>query len=216
MERPGPSPAADATGLVLAGGRSTRFGSDKLVAPLRGSPLLHHAVRRLAEVCAAVVVVIATDAPEPDLPRGLGVVVTRDATPGGGPLTGVEAWLRSVTTEWTVLAGGDMPDLSPHVLTEMLGEARASSAHAVALLDEDGLRPLPAVLRTRPALEAAGSFPPGPGASVRALIRILGAVEIAEDRWIALDPSRGTLHDVDEPGDLGPEGQVTGPPDAAR
>ena len=33
-----------ATGIVLAGGRSTRFGSDKLAAIHRGIPLLHHAV----------------------------------------------------------------------------------------------------------------------------------------------------------------------------
>ncbi len=201
--RPGRSPAADATGLVLAGGRSTRFGSDKLVAPFRGAPLLHHAVRRMTEVCAAVVVVVAADAPEPDLPPGLGVVVARDAVSGGGPLAGVAAGLRHARTEWTVVAGGDMPDLSPEVLTQMLAEARTSNPDAVALLDEGGLRPLPAVVRTRPAIEAAASFPPGPGASVRALLRRLGALELAEDRWTALDPSRGTLHDVDEPGDLG-------------
>ena len=44
---------------MLAGGRSTRFGTDKLAAELHGLPLLHHPVLRLAEVCAEVVVVIA-------------------------------------------------------------------------------------------------------------------------------------------------------------
>jgi molybdopterin-guanine dinucleotide biosynthesis protein A len=210
VEHPGRSPAADATGLVLAGGGSTRFGSDKLAAPLRGAPLLHHALRRMARVCATVVVVIAPDAPEPDLPAGLGVVVARDAVEGGGPLAGVAAGLRRVRTEWTVVAGGDMPDLSADVLAKMLNEARDSDAGAVALLDADRLRPLPAVLRTRPALEAAGSFPPGPGASVRALLGRLGAVGVAEERWTALDPSRGTLHDVDEPGDLETGGGPSG------
>ncbi|MDP9330797.1 MAG: nucleotidyltransferase family protein, partial [Actinomycetota bacterium] len=54
--------------MVLAGGSSSRFGSDKLSAPYRGVPLLHHAVLRLAEVCGEVLVVIGPEGTPPPLP----------------------------------------------------------------------------------------------------------------------------------------------------
>ena len=43
-------------GVVLAGGRSSRFGSDKALAELGGKPLLAHAVERLGAWCDDVVV----------------------------------------------------------------------------------------------------------------------------------------------------------------
>jgi molybdopterin-guanine dinucleotide biosynthesis protein A len=41
-------------GIVLAGGRSTRFGSDKLAASLDGVPLVRRAVDALAAVTDGV------------------------------------------------------------------------------------------------------------------------------------------------------------------
>lgn len=43
-------------GAVLAGGRSTRFGSDKAEAIWRGRPLLDHVVDRLGSACPKVIV----------------------------------------------------------------------------------------------------------------------------------------------------------------
>ena len=50
------------SGIVLAGGRSSRFGSDKLVAPYEGVPLLDRAVAALVDPavgCSEVIVVLA-------------------------------------------------------------------------------------------------------------------------------------------------------------
>jgi molybdopterin-guanine dinucleotide biosynthesis protein A len=44
-------------GAVLAGGRSSRFGSDKALARYQGVELIEHAVAALAERCDVVVVV---------------------------------------------------------------------------------------------------------------------------------------------------------------
>ncbi|MCY1670955.1 molybdenum cofactor guanylyltransferase [Novosphingobium sp. SL115] len=55
-------------GAVLAGGRSTRFGSDKALAELGGRTLLSRAVEALEGLCDAVVVVGRETAPAPTLP----------------------------------------------------------------------------------------------------------------------------------------------------
>src|SRR5881296_3687619 len=88
-----PENAHPVTGIVLAGGRASRFGRDKLKEPYRGAPLLHHAVLRLAEVCADVIVVVGPEGPRPDLPASSVVRVVRDAQEGLGPLAGVSAGL---------------------------------------------------------------------------------------------------------------------------
>ncbi|HSW43930.1 MAG TPA: NTP transferase domain-containing protein, partial [Patescibacteria group bacterium] len=56
---------ARVTGIVLAGGRSTRFGEDKLVAEVGGRPLLHLAIDAVATAVDEVVVVVGADAPAP-------------------------------------------------------------------------------------------------------------------------------------------------------
>lgn len=67
-------------GAVLAGGRSSRFGSDKALAELHGRTLLARAVDQLQPHCDAVVIVGRSEGPArcvPDWPA-----------PGAGPLGG--------------------------------------------------------------------------------------------------------------------------------
>jgi molybdopterin-guanine dinucleotide biosynthesis protein A len=191
-----------ASGLVLAGGRSTRFGSDKLVATYRAAPLVQHAVVRLAEACGDVVVVLAPGASPPFLPPGLPVRLAFDDLEGEGPLAGIAAGLALIRVEHTLVAGGDMPDLSPVVLSEMLRVADEAPVDAVALQDGEGFRPLPCVLRTEPARTNAGALLRDGERRIRALLDSLRVAVIDEPTWTALDPSRGTVRDVDEPSDL--------------
>jgi molybdopterin-guanine dinucleotide biosynthesis protein A len=62
-------------GVVLAGGRSVRFGSDKAMAELHGRTLLSHAIEILGTVCDDVVIAghdrgIPGRTTVPDMPRG--------------------------------------------------------------------------------------------------------------------------------------------------
>ena len=154
------------TGIVLAGGRSTRFGEDKLVATVDGRTLLHRALAAVAEVVDEIVVVAGFGAPEPPLQADVGVpiIVARDAIPDGGPLAGLAAGLAIASHPSALLVGGDQPALQPALLCELLRRLSAGgdTDHAtldVVALEEDGqLRPLPVALRVatvRLAAEAA-------------------------------------------------------------
>jgi molybdopterin-guanine dinucleotide biosynthesis protein A len=192
----------DATGIVLAGGRSTRFGSDKLMAELDGVPLLHHAVTRVGEVTGGAVVVLASGAREPWMPPGLSITFVRDAVADEGPLAGTLAGLEIVSTRLALVVGGDMPDLSVAVMQEMLGVAHRTDAGAVALQDGDRFRPLPAVLRVENARTAGPVLLADGERRLRALLTSLDPTVIDEASWLTLDPDRRTLLDVDEPADL--------------
>ena len=135
------------------------------------------------------------------LPRA-SVEFARDAIEDEGPLRGLSAGLEAAKAGWVVLAGGDMPDLQPPVLLEMLRAGLETGSVAVALSDGGRERPLPCVLRTLPAAGAVDALLQAGRRSLRELLAAVATVVIDEPTWTALDPERRTLIDVDEPADL--------------
>ena len=106
-------------GAVLAGGQSTRFGSDKALAELGGHTLIAHAVDALAGLCDHVVVVGRETAPAPTLPDW--------PQSGMGPLGGIAAALRfaeDADYDEVLTCGVDSVDL-PVDLVELLSPAPA-------------------------------------------------------------------------------------------
>ena len=190
---------------MLAGGRSRRFGdADKLAATYLGMPLLHHAVLRLAEVTGDVVVVLAADVQPPTMPPGAPVRFARDSQPDEGPLAGTAAGLALVDRDLALLVGGDMPELSTPVVLEMLRVAVQARVGAVALQDGDAFRPLPVVVDVQLARATAHDLLHRGERSLRGWLQAMRIAVIDEATWVALDPQRCTLRDVDTPADLQP------------
>lgn len=106
-------------GCVLAGGKSTRFGSDKALAELDGHTLLARAVDTLSGWCEYVVVVGRETAPAPTLPDW--------PRPGMGPLAGIAAALHLARDEGyaaVLTCGVDSASL-PEDLLSLLSPAPA-------------------------------------------------------------------------------------------
>jgi molybdopterin-guanine dinucleotide biosynthesis protein A len=189
------------SGVVLAGGRSTRFGTDKLAAPYGGRPLLHAPVEVLQAICDEVIVVLAPGRAGDDLPPG--VRVANDPTEGAGPLAGLHAGLlAAVRSDLALVVGGDMPELQPPVLRELLSVLDSAGADAAVLADGDRPRPLPMAVRTWPAADVTHALLHAGRSRLRDVVDGLRTAVIDEATWTALDPARRTLFDVDEPGDL--------------
>ncbi|BDP40554.1 putative molybdenum cofactor guanylyltransferase [Deinococcus aetherius] len=132
-------PPFDFAGAVTAGGRSSRFGSDKALAALEGRPLLHHVAASL-EGCPLRLLVAPPG--RYALPGWRPVPDTR---PGEGPLGALEAALQAAGAGmgpgWVAFAGVDMPRLTP-AYWAALAAARTPDAQAVLALDDAG-RPQP-------------------------------------------------------------------------
>ena len=102
-------------GAILAGGRSSRFGSDKALAPIDGRPMLEHVAERLRGQCEAVIVV-GRDWPELDR-------ADDRPEPGLGPLGGLAGALtygRDRGFDAVLTSSCDLPAL-PADLLAMLG-----------------------------------------------------------------------------------------------
>ena len=160
------APSNSVAGLVLAGGRSTRFGGEKAAAILHGRPLLLWAVRRLRTRCLNVAVNARPDTETQALAIAEQLDVLHDA-PGDadGPLAGVKAGLA-----WAAMNGAralavspcDAPLLPDDLFARLIDAAGAGAAMAVT---DEGRQPLCAVwpVTALPAITEAlsgGGHPP--------------------------------------------------------
>lgn len=200
--------ASATNGIVLAGGRSSRFGRDKLVEPIDGQPLLWRPIRALAAAgCADIVVVIGPEAGESALPPELGSIVrfARDPEPFGGPLVGLRAGLAASGAVRVVVAAGDQPGLRPELLRLIRAAADDVPLRpaAVVLVDQAGVRrPLPCGLDRRLALAAADVLLAAGERRLRAVLDRLDVVALEPPTWLPLDPDADWTRDIDAPEDL--------------
>jgi molybdopterin-guanine dinucleotide biosynthesis protein A len=186
--------------IVLAGGRSSRFGRDKLAEPIDGRPMLEHAIDAVREVATDIVVVAAPNA-SPMVPPGTAIIYDDHAFEG--PLAGLATGLTALdpAVERILVVGGDMPTLVPAVLERLLG--LVDRADAVILEDDAGPRPLPMAARRSIVRPVAERLLAGGERRLRALLAELDAVVAIDPAiWRADDPLGATLRDVDVPGDL--------------
>lgn len=166
-------------GAVLAGGQSSRFGSDKALAVLDGETLIARAVDALSGWCEKVVVVGREHGPAPCIADWPG--------PGMGPLGGIAAALRLAVEEdfaAVLTVGVDCPDL-PGDLPALLAPAPACFAAQPVI----GLWPASAAAAVEEILRGTGKH------SLRALAERLGARMVQ----LASDPANiNTPHDLAE------------------
>ncbi|MEW6307480.1 MAG: molybdenum cofactor guanylyltransferase [Bacillota bacterium] len=149
-------------GIVVAGGRSSRFGRDKASLPFGGGTLAGHVVQTLRAVTGEVIVVAGWTAALPDVR----VPVVPDLVPDRGPLGGIHAGLHAVKDSLAVCVACDMPFLRPDLLQYMLNESPGYDAVVPCV---DGLyEPLHAVYAKSclPVIERALATPGARVASV--------------------------------------------------
>ena len=188
-----------ASGVVLAGGRSARFGRDKLVEPIGDRPLLHLAIEAVAAVTSEVIVVAAPDA-TPDLPVGIRLV--HDEAPFEGPLAGSMAGLTAAREPFVLIVGGDMPSLAPAVLGLLLRVLEASAAEACVIEHHGRRQPLPMAIRTGTGTALVARLVAEHERRLGAVLDRLIVRTLAEGEWRPLDPEARTLRDIDLPEDL--------------
>jgi|NGEPerStandDraft_6_1074524.scaffolds.fasta_scaffold94132_2 molybdopterin-guanine dinucleotide biosynthesis protein A len=131
----------DVTAFILAGGRSSRMGTDKALLPLGRQTLLERALHTAAMVANTVFIA----GPRERYARYGNVV--EDVFPDCGPLGGIHAALWVTQTELNLMLSVDTPLMGPDFLAWLLEQARASSELIVVPEALGGLQPLGAVYR---------------------------------------------------------------------
>jgi molybdenum cofactor guanylyltransferase len=129
-----------AAGFVLAGGRSSRMGTDKALALVAGIPLIQIA---LATVAAAGVPAKIAGARSPLAAFAQEIP---DTWPDAGPLGGIHAALSAAVADWNLFLPVDLP-LMPASLLACLLQCAALTGQPVTATKLNGrLEPFPVVL----------------------------------------------------------------------
>ncbi|WP_053373720.1 molybdenum cofactor guanylyltransferase [Paenibacillus sp. FJAT-27812] len=145
-------------GLILAGGLSTRMGTDKALLPIEGKPLLYRLVEQLSALTQHVIISVGSSEREALYresleERGGTVSFALDHAQGCGPLSGLHAGLSAAAEGYVFVMACDMPELSEELLAQLMAhiDSGADVIHA------DG-QPFHALYHTRTATQIAAAL----------------------------------------------------------
>jgi molybdenum cofactor guanylyltransferase len=126
------SPSWQVTALILAGGQSSRMGTDKALLPWQGIPLIQRVVEVAQECCAAVCIVT----PWPERYRHLvsnSIHWCLEGPEKAGPLVALSKGFETVQTPWVLLLACDMPQLDPKVLSGWIAQLPTQDSDSTAV-----------------------------------------------------------------------------------
>ena len=152
---------AKIAGYVLAGGGSTRFGRDKALVEVGGTPMLERMVELLRRVTKEVKIVAG-----PSKYAKFGVTMVEDHWPGEGPLGGIVTALEDAARsparpEWNLILSCDMPFLTRDWLAFLSERAGRSKAQVVFPHSASGPEPLCACWQTAATAKLRTGFESG-------------------------------------------------------
>jgi molybdenum cofactor guanylyltransferase len=130
-------------GFLLAGGMSTRMGTDKAFLIFDGQTLLDRALIVMQTVCNRVTIV---GDPAKFAKYDAGSVIA-DIFPGCGPLAGIHSALAHSAAEFNLMLAVDMPFATAELLSFLFAVAEKNAAVVTVPRVNDGLQPLCAVYR---------------------------------------------------------------------
>lgn len=183
------------TGIILAGGRSRRYGTNKALVTLDGIPLIERVCRILKLVADPVIV----NTNDPELFQFLGLPTVRDRIPGLGPLSGIHAGLSVLPGEAALFVACDMPYLNAGLIRFMA----ASRGNADAVIPR--VSGLPEPLH---AIYAKTCFAPVSRAIERGEHRIVSFFQdiriqyIHENQIRRFDPNLDVFANINRPEEL--------------
>jgi molybdopterin-guanine dinucleotide biosynthesis protein A len=182
----------DVSVFVLAGGRSSRMGSDKALLPIGGMNLLQIAVAKAREVSPRTVIVGSRERY-----AQYGEVID-DIIPGCGPLSGIHAALSTTCCELNVILSVDMPLISPDFLRWLTQTAASGDELAIVPEAHGRSQPLCSVFRRAAVAQAENALRTGQY-KVDRLFSILPTRLVAEIDWRAAGFLPGIFRNVNTP-----------------
>lgn len=108
----------DSTAIILAGGKSSRMGTNKALLTIDGKTVIERIVEDLKPIVNNMIIV--TNSFEEY--EFLNIPMVEDEWKGIGPLAGIHAGLTASKTEKNILVACDMPFISPRLASILLDQ----------------------------------------------------------------------------------------------
>jgi molybdopterin-guanine dinucleotide biosynthesis protein A len=192
------------SGIILAGGFSSRFGQDKGLLQLAGKPLIKHVLDSVQRVVDEKIIVVSLGAQAEKYAKigGSGCRVLVDSTELHGPLPGALTGLEAATGEYSLLLPCDTPFVSPDVLS-LLAELCVNRNAAIPRWPNCYIEPLQAAYRTMAAAEAAAKALCTGEVNMQAMVnKLLGIRYVSTLVIEQIDNQLRTFFNINTPLDL--------------
>ncbi len=190
----------DTGAVVLAGGESRRFGSDKPDAAWRGRDLLAHVLAAIPEECAHRLLVTRADQALPASADAFDAVVHDDPEAPAGPLRGLVRGLAACPADWAWVVACDLPLLRPDLLRLLRRLAEPGDSAVIPRWD-DRLQPLCALYARAAAPALAAALNAGER-TLRGAVATVGFRPVPASELRAVDPRGESFVNVNTPREL--------------
>lgn len=110
----------DITGIILAGGKSSRMGEDKGLLSLNGQPMIQHVIDRLEDLNLSRILIVSNN---PEYAQFTYPVI-EDVIKEKGPLGGIHAGLLQSKTNTNLILSCDTPNVPLSLLEFLLDQSK--------------------------------------------------------------------------------------------
>jgi len=129
------------TGIILAGGKSSRMGTDKGFLLLNHKPFVEYSIEALKPFTSEILII--SDYSEYDK---FGLKRITDITKNAGPVAGICAGLEASKTEYNVILSCDIPLITPQIVEKLI-ENIDSVSQIIQIESEGKSMPLIAIYK---------------------------------------------------------------------
>ncbi|WP_196220154.1 molybdenum cofactor guanylyltransferase [Terrilactibacillus tamarindi] len=121
----------DVTGIILAGGRSRRFGEPKALVTWRGKSLITYSIQALQPFVNDVTIV--SHLPQLHQLKNMRVMKDKEPYKGQGPLSGILTVMESTKTCWYFVLPCDVPLITSRIVSMLLQQVQEKKTHEVVV-----------------------------------------------------------------------------------
>ncbi len=184
------------TGVILAGGKSSRFGSNKAFADVNGRQL----IKRVIEIMGSVFEELILIANDPGEYSSLGISMYEDIIKGLGPLGGIYTGLESMADRSGFFVACDMPFLN-ECLIRYIAEMNGSGYDAVIPKIGWKMEPLHS-LYSKTCIPAIRGLIDSGECMINKFYQAIRTRFINEDEMKQYDPLLSSFYNINRPGEL--------------
>lgn len=185
--------------IILAGGRSTRLGQDKVSLVIGGERLLQRTINHLIPLDQAIILVLAPGQSNTEFDHHPDVSLAWDMESGKGPLAGIYSGLKITPDDDNIVVACDMPFLNINLLRYMIG--LASGVDIVIPRIGNNVEPLHAVY-SKNCLDIIEGMMAKGDLKVSNLLDLAKVKYVEEDELNRLDPDSLSWFNINTPNDL--------------
>lgn len=190
------------SGVILAGGKSSRMKRDKAFIEFKGEKLINIVGKIFSEFCDEIIVSVGKNVIKENYKKKINfnAVIVNDYEKGKGPLIGIFSSFKVAKGSYIAISSCDSPFIKKEVYDFLLNKAKGKDGAVVKV--KKGFEPLHAVYRREEMINAIEKVLKEEKTSPLHTFKFLNLVFISEDEIRKIDKNLQTFININTEDDL--------------